>query len=216
MCKMREIMKNKLVKLSAVALAVGLSASAFAVTKQGAYVGGQLGAMFPTINPSSESDGFGGTIKVSSNHIGAGLLAGYQFQVAPQFFIGPEIGLNYLGSFTTKISGGPLNGASETDAAWNWDVLAVANYNINKVWGVFAKAGMTQQIMSFGDGNDGTSSQTLGLTAQAGAGVSYNINQNMEVTAEYSHIFGKSFTKVASKSDSVAYNNIWFGFKYNF
>lgn len=200
------MMKNKLVKLSAVALAISLSTSAFAVTKQGAYVGVQLGATLPSYND------FDGLIKF--DHFGAGWLGGYNFALDKQgkLFIAPELAVNYLGTFRSNVDDGiayPLGSLLDSNLG------VVLNYNVSDKFGVFTKVAIVKQwFIATGFGGI---SQTLGVTGQFGAGVSYNFHPNMELDFGYSFTPGKKLGEsLVNNNQTIQIQSLMVAYKYNF
>ncbi len=211
---------KKIIIASATAAALALSFSALAGSPDTAqdqqmaspnyfYVGGFLGynildkGSLPSYVPASIRHDWNDT-KVY-NRFGGGINAGYDFKVADNFYLAPEIDAAYLGSFKSAhgYSGASMYGIS---------AVAKATYDVTKNIDVFVKGGIVREIAS-NDDDYGTSD--IAGTASVGAG--YKINPNWEVFTEYTHIFGKSLAKMGDDSNSAfEYNNVNVGVSYNF
>lgn len=128
----------------------------------------------------------------------AGVHVGYLAQVAQHFFVGGEIGYQYLPGFesTEYYTYNEIvrHGLSVKYNEYAFNLLAVGKYYLTDQLNLFGKAGIVYVNrgidINYLDNNvpSGTLSGE-GVKPQVALGLGYNITSHLEVTVQYSHIF---------------------------
>jgi opacity protein-like surface antigen len=193
-------MKN-LLKASVVAVALAASANVLAIGP-GLYVGGQLGVNI------FERKHFN-----QNNQFGAGINTGYNFAVAPQFMLAPELGFDYLGNPGLRDGVNSPTAHRTTMSAAN--LLLAATYNVTKVVDVFAKAGATVQFASQNTpvGHARNWTQAAPLVA---LGAGYDVAKNVQTYIQYNHVFGRDPIGGTDGFRASTVDGVYVGVKYNF
>ncbi len=148
---------------------------------------------------------------------------GYLFPVTQNFLLGAELGYNYLpenkytfgiaSAFPGKDPKTALVNGTIKYSQYSLDLLGVAKYYVTDEFNIFGKAGIAyvnQKVtQSFTNGNPGDpdllkrlpsiSSSEAKFLPKVAVGVGYNITQNVELTAQYSHTFGDKIHQIDEK-----------------
>ncbi len=190
----------------------------------GFYVGGGLGyanQVLPSNIVAANSKLIGGfsfaNTKHQFNNFSVGAHVGYLAKVAQNFLAGAEVGYTYLpkSKYTFDETRGTVSpainnkgvGVNYSDYAFS--LLAVGKYYVTSEFNVFGKAGIAYVNQSISVNRAATSTShasTSSVTAEkilpeAAVGVGYNLTPSVELTAQYSRIFGR---KVHTQSSVAA------------
>ena len=160
--------------------------------------------------------------KSKFDHFAAAAHMGYLFPVTQNFLLGAELGYNYLPENKYTFGAAGVT-APKTDlvngtikySQYSIDLLGVAKYYVTDEFNIFGKAGIAyvnQKVtQSFTEGNSGLdvqdflktlpsiSSSEAKFLPKVAVGVGYNITQNVELTAQYSHTFGDKIHQIDEK-----------------
>ena len=181
--KKRELkMKNRLLSLCAASiLLTGLAGNVYAEGgKQGGYLAGQVGMVF---NPITLDIGMFSN-SASINVFAWGANAGYNYQFAPQWLVGGQIGYTSLGSASWS---SPVVGGFGIDFA-SINALASITRLLGKHWYIWGEGGYA---LGIGEATgDATGSETLS-TGILGAGFGYQW-KNITTYFRYDHIFSRN------------------------
>ena len=175
-----------ILKISLLALSVGLSSSVMA---NGFYIGANAGY--------NKMDAEGNKYS-QDNKAAGGFQAGYLHPINANMLLGGEFGIDTLGKIKLGKSNSNIWNTIHRSAI---NLQLVGKYLIDD-FNVFAKAGATKQFGKYTLGGTKVIDNSK-VAPIAGLGIGYNLTQNIEVTAEYSHVFGKTLGSNDWKADDA-------------
>ncbi len=183
------------------------------MAKSGAYIGGNLGiggmdtsSMNTSIYTSDSWNVFSDDLHGFSWNIHTGYLFGES-----NFQYGAELGYSQYADNKYRAAKTSTSEWEEFKySGYNIDLLAVGKYNFNNGFNLFGKAGIarTTQKLKYSD-DDGQNSKVTKhkVLPKIAMGVGYDLTENWEINAEYSHIFGSKPNAIGSDVDTLSQLN---------
>jgi hypothetical protein len=185
----------------------------FAQAKEGFYIGGEAGTSIITRTPkkndlkhmfASSSHNVLGALSVHRDlaRFVGGIHGGYNFDVNSKFVLAPQIGFRHIqrARFTAAdmIIGGNVvsfgkmfEGSHQLNIV---DIVLTSTYHINKVWDVQAQLGAAVAAdkikVAFGSSLKNSKTKTT-VCPQIGLGVGHRLLENVRLSLNATHIFGK-------------------------
>lgn len=203
------------------AMAGGLDAKTQrAMQKGGAYVGADLGYTDMVLPSSIVVTDPATNISFANQtndfkHFTVGAHVGYLAQVSEYFLLGAEVGYQYLPNtrytFDQTSAGVTTNGISVKYSDYLFNLLAVGKYYVNNQFNVFAKAGIAYvnqkiTLSQAASPNLVSNPSSEKIKPQIAVGLGYNVTPNVEVTAQYSRVFGDTVEAVSNLNNLKATN----------
>ncbi|WP_432579673.1 outer membrane protein [Vibrio sinus] len=118
---------------------------------------------------------------------------GYESDVQNNWSGGLEGGYTYFG--TANVSSTAGNVKARTAA---WDFAGFAAYHVNKQWSIFGKGGMALMFSSINYDGNGHNNDSSEFNPLLGAGVRYNVNEQLSFDASTTHYFGDTASSVGN------------------
>jgi hypothetical protein len=187
-------MKNLKLKLITLTSAMALASSAMAnsynnnpLPKHKLNVGGSIMAVNTRHIQGAADKATGGVLGNFFYNAGAGVQAGYSYQVAPRFYIGGELGAQSNSSFWQNFS---IDTANTTQSSMV-TALVTTEYYFTNNWSINLKAGpaFVHQTASYFEDKKVQHAKTNGIKPYASIGTTYYIG-NVGIGLGYSHLFG--------------------------
>lgn len=177
-----------------------------ATTPHQFYVSGNIGIG----NVNMESKTIAGVKVRGKNETGVmgRIAAGYRF--TPHF--GVELGADKFSDAKIRVSAANAGYLDTTVKTYALDLLATATMPVDQDFSVFAKGGVA--YVHFDGSNALGNGTTSKYRPELAAGVAYRVNQNVQFTAQYAHIFGQG--NYTSSSYTPGLNAGTVGFEYDF
>lgn len=167
----------------------------------GGYVGGQIGYGYGDFD-------IGGDIgDLDSDSLIGGVMAGYLWEVAPSWYLGPEFQYDWADDITIT--------DPDTGGSLSLDSLArlklIVGYEVGNGL-IFGSAGVAYaDFGSFGDVLDGLDGDETNYTL--GIGYDYRVGDNWTVGGEYQYMH---FNNVGDAGEDVDVNGLYFRAAYRF
>lgn len=209
-------MLKRITLIAASVAALSLSAHAFAASAQsGVYVNANGGWSFA--KDTSE-----GTIqngqKTNKNYV-LGANIGYDYMMNQNVLVGIEGGYTSFGK--TNYTNAGTNDLSFSEKNTAYQILATSTYVMTNGWNFFGKLGAAHEKTDITDATlDGTSISTNGDVNKwepaAAVGAGYMFNQNVNVVAQWEHIFGQSWDTQAKPTKPMTQDALTLGLTYKF
>lgn len=177
------------------ALTLAIISNLTYATNPGFFIGANL----------SYNDIVSGGSKLNYNSTGAGFTVGYNFNPTPKFLVGLELGANYLGN----IGQGNVN-------VFASNALLSGTIIISNLVDTSLKVGISQEYLS----KDHLFHfyATSNLAPTLGYSLSFQLNQHLDLSLEYTHIFGQSLKAAINhpNGNAFSYNNYSLHLNYYF
>ena len=207
-----------IVLATAAASALLASSSVFAIgASQGWYLAGQLGAAFNSLWSASDLATIAGApsnaIDRSNNAFAWGINGGYNYQVAPEFLIGGQIGYQGLGS--TDYTAPSFPGFDLKASLSSINFLATGTY-IYQGFHAWVETGLAVGIVNPSSNAAIGNTQTQAVWV-LGAGAGYQWKK-WDFFVRYDHYFGDNFnaSTTSVKNKFPAVNAVFGGVAYTF
>lgn len=165
-----------------------------ALAKAGPYIGVNVGAgRMDTVSIGHENAKY--KLKEELGGLAAGLDIGYLWE-QEKLEYGAEFGFDTYAENSYK-----LDDQNSKYKGYNFDLLSVVKYKFNPQWSLFGKAGIAYvNQKTTGDTKKNLNDNNKEIKPKAAFGVGYNITENLEINAEYSHVFASTPNKLTDRN----------------
>jgi len=200
---------SRFIAAAAGVAALGLSTASFAAA--GAYVGVKGG--YNNMEVTTGSATLNGTgVSVSTDDYFYNIHAGYLFPVAPQMFLGPQIGYTRYGNYKVDGKGNFTSSMKEEISGIN--LLLVGQYDFSNQFYLQGRIGAEYAKMQGSGGLDAAGITQLGNVSKnqilptAGISVGYYFLPQLSGALTYDHLFGKNYNDNYGESDGGNNNDV--------